>query len=304
MHPPILPTAVNTHPGRPVRRARRAAALGVATCALLASACGIGNDGRERVLLVTTTSVEGSGLLDAIAVAYEESQDRFRLATTAVGSGAALEIGRRGDADVLITHDPTGEARFAAEGHAADQGPLMWNEYLIAGPAGDPAGIRGADDLALAFDRIAAARAPFISRGDDSGTHRKEQELWGRAGHTALASTSTRAGTPTWYVESGTGMAEALRMAEQRRAYVLTDSGTFGHLAGTLDLARLAHGDPTAVNRYQYTLPAHPVNPDGARDFLSWLLGPGLTVISDFGVARFGEPLFHLVPDVADGGST
>lgn len=276
----------------------------LATCALLVPACGPDGGSRERVLLVTTTSVEGSGLLDAISSAYEQSQDRYRLATTAVGSGAALEIGRRGDADILITHDPAGEARFQAAGHAAEQRPLMWNEYVIAGPEDDPAGIRGIDDLALAFDRIAAAGAPFISRGDDSGTHRKEQELWERAGRSELAGASDPTRQRQWYVEAGSGMAEALRMAEQRRAYVLTDSGTFGHLAGTLDLTRLARGDPTAVNRYQYTLPAQPLNPDGARDFLSWLVGPGQTVISDFGVARFGEPLFHLVPDAADREST
>lgn len=273
----------------------------ITSCALLAAACGPGTGSRERVLLVTTTSVEGSGLLEALSAAYEESQDTYRLATTAVGSGAALEIGRRGDSDVLITHDPTGEARFQEAGHAADQGPLMWNEYLIAGPAEDAAGIRGADDLARAFDRIASAGAAFISRGDDSGTHRKEQELWERAGHPDLAGATNGVRPGPWYIEAGAGMAEALRMAEQRRAYVLTDSGTFGHLAGTLDLTRLARGDPTAVNRYQYTLPARPINPDGARDFLSWLLGPGLTVISDFGVARFGEPLFHLAPAAAEG---
>lgn len=256
------------------------------------------------MLLVTTTSVEGSGLLETITTAYEESQDRYRLATTAVGSGATLEIGRRGDADVLITHDPAGEEQFRSEGHAAEQAPLMWNEYLIAGPEDDPAGVRGIDDLAVAFDRIAAADALFISRGDDSGTHRKEQELWARAGRPELAGSSNGPPPRGWYVEAGAGMAEALRMAEQRRAYVLTDSGTFGHLAGTLDLTRLARGDPTAVNRYQYTLPTEPINPEGARDFLAWLLGPGQSVIRDFGVARFGEPLFNLVPAAANGGST
>lgn len=270
----------------------------VGGCAL--TGCAPNDGGRDRVLLVTTTSLEGSGLLDAMAGAYEAAQPRYRLATTAVGSGAALEIGRRGDGDVLITHDPTGEARFEAAGHAAEQGPLMWNEYLIVGPAADPAGIADLDDLAVALDRIAEADALFISRGDDSGTHRKEQELWDRAGHPQLASASSAARRDApWYVEAGAGMAEALRMAEQRQAYVLTDSGTFGHLAASLDLAVLARGDPMAINRYQYTLPRHAGNSEGARDFLEWLRGPGRGLIADFGMGRFDEPLFHLVLDSA-----
>lgn len=272
---------------------------------ILLAGCASETQHRDRVLLVTTTSVEGSGLLDAVAGAYEDSQDRYRLATTAVGSGAALEIGRRGDADILITHDPSGEARFEAAGYAAELGPLMWNEYLIVGPADDPAGIADVNDLAVAFDRIAGASALFISRGDDSGTHRMEQELWARAGRPDLAGdTMESEARGRWYVDAGAGMAEALRMAEQRQAYVLTDSGTFGHLAATLDLALLARGDPLAINRYQYTVPERSMNPDGARDFLQWLRGPGRAVISDFGVARFGEPLFNIVLDSAGTGTT
>jgi tungstate transport system substrate-binding protein len=259
--------------------------------ALPAFGCERDRDERERVLLVTTTSVEGSGLLDALTSAYHASQTRYRLATTAVGSGAALEMGRRGDADVLITHDPTGEARFMDAGHGVEQGPLMWNEYVVAGPSEDPAGIRGMTELAGALDRVARSEALFISRGDDSGTHRKEQELWVRAGRPGgNAPRGDR--SARWHVQAGTGMAEALRMAEQRRAYILTDTGTFGHLAATLDLEELARGEPVEINRYQYTLPERLGNDDGARDFVAWLRGPGRVVIADFGVARFGKPLF------------
>lgn len=243
---------------------------------------------RTRVLLVTTTTVEGSGLLDTLVAAYHASQDRYRLATTAVGTGAALELGRRGDADLLLTHDPTGEAAFMEAGYGTLQGPVMHNEFVLAGPTGDPAGIRGSTDLAEAMGAIAGADAPFVSRGDESGTHRKELDLRRRAG------IATSAEAP-WssYIESGSGMAETLRIADQRQAYVLTDLGTFRHLAGGLELDILARGDPPEPNPYQYTVPAEQAHPRAARHFLDWLLGPGQDVIAAWGADRYGEPLFR-----------
>lgn len=251
----------------------------------LAAACGPGEEPRERVVLVTTTTVEGSGLLDALVGAYHASQDRYHLATTAVGSGAALEIGRRGDADLLITHDPVGEARFMAAGHGAEQGPVMRNEYVIVGPPGDPAGIRGERDLAAALARIEDAGAPFISRGDDSGTHRMELELRERAGRSP-------SDPPESYVETGAGMAEMLRIADEREGYALTDTGTYRHLSDRLQLEPLAEGDPPEINLYRYTLPSRAPRPEGARHFLEWLLGPGQSAIGDYGQARLGESLF------------
>ncbi len=264
---------------------RHPLALLLALATLVLFGCARAANDTERVLLVTTTTVEDSGLLDVLTRAYHASQDRFRLVTTAVGSGAALETGRRGDADVLLTHDPTGEAAFMAAGHGAEQGPVMHNEFVIAGPPGDPAGIAGSTDEAQALERIAAAGALFVSRGDDSGTHRRELELWRRAG---VVDSLRRA---RWYVEAGLGMAEALRMADQRGAYVLTDSGTLLHLSEGLDLEPLARGEPPEVNAYQYTLPAGPPG-EGARDFVDWLTGPGQEVISQYGADRFGAPLF------------
>lgn len=257
---------------------------GIALLALLA-ACAPPEGDRERVLLVTTTTVEDSGLLDALVRAYHASQERYHISTIAVGSGAALEIGRRGDADILITHDPGGEARFMAAGHGAEQGPVMRNQFIIVGPPADPARIRGTE-LAAALDRVARTGQTFVSRADDSGTHRKELELWNRAGR------SDRRDRPASYVEAGSGMAETLRAADQREAYTLTDAGTYRHLAAELDLEPLARGVPPEMNLYQYTLPVRPRNVDGARDFLDWLMGPGKAVIADHGIARFGEPLF------------
>ncbi len=252
----------------------------------LAAACGAPADSPDRVLLVTTTTVEDSGLLEVLVDAYHAAQDQHRVSTTALGSGAALEIGRRGDADLLLTHDSAGEARFLAEGHATEQGVLMRNEFVVAGPPSDPAGIADSRDLTEAFDRIARRGATFISRADDSGTHRRELELWRRASRVEAAARTAS------YVETGSGMAETLRVADQREGYVLTDRGTFRHLAPRLALEALATGDPPEVNVYRYSLLADPLNPTGARHLLEWLRGPGQAVIANYGVSRYGEPLF------------
>lgn len=240
----------------------------------------------ERVLLVTTTTVEASGLLEELVSAYHASQDRYRLSVTAVGSGAALELGRRGDADLLVTHDPIGEAEFMAEGHGAAQGPLMQNEFVVVGPSEDPAGVRARTDLAAALDRIAETGAPFVSRGDESGTHRRERQLWARVGRAPWE------GRPSWYIESGSGMDETLRIADQREAYALSGRSTLINLRDRLGLQALARGNPPEVNAYRWTLPVEPRNPDGARDLQRWLVGPGQDVIARYGVEAFGEPLF------------
>ena len=257
----------------------------------LGTSCGNPAGDRERILLVTTTSVEASGLLDELVDAYHASQDRFRLSTTAVGSGAALELGRRGDADLLITHDPAAEDEFMAAGYGREQGPVMMNEFVIVGPPADPAGIRGSSDLGAAMARIAASGAPFVSRGDDSGTHSRELHLRAHTGGLAASPPDST------YVEAGSGMGETLRMADQLRAYTLTDLGTFRHLRSTLDLERLAEGEPPEMNPYRYTVPREPLNLEGALDFRDWLVGPGQAVIESFGIERFGEPLFAPATD-------
>lgn len=240
----------------------------------------------QRVLLVTTTTVEASGLLEELVTVYHAAQDRYRLSVTAVGSGAALELGRRGDADLLITHDPLGEAAFMDAGYGAEQGPFMRNEFIVVGPPGDPAGIRGATELAAALDRVAAAESRFVSRGDDSGTHRRERQLWARVGRTPW---ETR---PRWYIESGSGMDETLRIADQRNAYALSGRSTYLNLRNGLRLERLARGNPPEVNAYQWTLPAEPLHPEGARHLRDWLLGPGQDVVAGYGLDVFGEALF------------
>lgn len=254
---------------------------------LALSACtGDPGSSRERTLLVTTTTVEDSGLLEALVDAYHADQDRFHLSTTAVGSGAALEIGRRGDADFLLTHDSLGEAAFMAGGAGLDAGPVMRNEFVLAGPPADPAGIRGETDLAAALARIAASGSGFVSRGDGSGTHTREIQLWQRVGKQVAV--DRHAG----YLEAGSGMGDALRLADQREAYVLTDAATLKNLQEGLRLDVLASGDPPEENPYTYIVPIAPRSMEGALDFREWLLGPGQQVIASYGTVRFGAPLF------------
>lgn len=254
---------------------------------LALSACaGDPGSSRERTLLVTTTTVEDSGLLDALVEAYHAAQDRFHLSTTAVGSGAALEIGRRGDADFLLTHDSLGEAAFMAERAGLEAGPVMRNEFVLAGPSVDPAGIRGETDLAAALRRIDASGSVFVSRGDGSGTHTRELQLWQRAGKPVAVD------RPAGYLEAGSGMGDALRLADQREAYVLTDAATLKNLQEGLRLEPLATGEPPEENPYTYIVPVAPRNMEGALDFRDWLLGPGQQVIASYGAERFGAPLF------------
>lgn len=265
----------------------RGALKRVAIGAAILTGCAAPSSDRDRVLLVTTTSLEDSGILDALLDAYHAAQERYRLSATAVGSGAALEIGRRGDADVLLTHDPEGERRFRAEGHTAEQGPVMMNRFMIAGAPADAAGVREATSAAEAFRRIASAGARFVSRGDDSGTHRREREIWSAAGARPWEE------RPSWYIEAGTGMGETLHMASELGAYLLTDRATYLHLCERVRLEPLLEGGALLENHYTYSLPRSPPNPDGARDFVRWLTGPGQEVISAYGVPRFGEPLFR-----------
>jgi tungstate transport system substrate-binding protein len=230
--------------------------------------------------------VEDSGLLDVLAETFHAHHPEYRLSTTAVGSGAALEIGRRGDADVLLTHDPDGEREFMAAGAGVERGPVMENRYLLVGPPSDPAGIAAVTDMERALRAIAGSGARFLSRGDDSGTHRRERALWRAAG---IEPWNPR---PAWYVEAGLGMAETLQTADQLEAYTLTDDGTFLHLTPRLALTVIVSADPVLVNPYSYILPARPRNPDGARAFAAWLTGPGQDIIRNYGRDRFDRPLF------------
>jgi len=254
----------------------------------------------NTLTLATTTSTRDSGLLDVLAPTFERKSG-IKLKVVAVGSGQALELGRRGDADVLLTHAPDGEVKFMEEGHAARRLPVMHNDFVLVGPATDPADVAGAKSVTDAFTRIARQAAPFVSRGDDSGTHRKERAIWKAAGIKPKGA---------WYLRAGSGMAAVLRMANEKGAYTLADRGTFLAQQEALDLKILHIGDPLLRNPYAVITVSpekHPgVNHQAAERFAEFLTFPEVQqVIGKFGVKQYGQPLFY--PDAAststEGGS-
>lgn len=236
-------------------------------------------------MLASTTSTEDSGLFDVLLPAFEQAHPENAVKLVAVGSGEALALGRRRDADVLVVHAPAEEEAFMREGYGTSRQRIMSNDFVIVGPARDPAGVREARRAAFALRRIADARAPFVSRGDSSGTHLKELELW--AGAQPVATRDT------WYLEVGQGMGDALRLANERKAYILVDRATYLFLSGTIDLALLLEGDEVLLNPYSVITVAGAENADGARAFAEWLTSAeGQWLIRSYGVERFGRPLF------------
>ena len=233
-------------------------------------------------MLAATTSIEDTGLLDVLAAAFTKDHPEIELSPISVGTGQALALGRQGDADVLISHDSAGETQLIADGIATQRSSLMQNDFIIAGPAEDSAHARG-NDAASALRNIAQAHALFISRGDDSGTHRKEKQLWKLAGIAPAGA---------WYVEAGLGMGDALLLAGQKHAYILTDRGTYLRFRGRVGLEPLCEGDPHMLNRYAVTVIKGPHQKE-AETFSDWMTSPATQkLIGDFGKADFGQPLF------------
>jgi len=266
----------------------------VLVAALTLSAwCALGCRESERkavgpITLATTTSMQDSGMLDALLPKFQ-AETEINVRVVAVGSGQAMEIGRRGDADVLITHSPLAERTFIEEGAGVDYQSVLYNEFVLVGPPDDPARVVGAKSAAEAFGDVAEREQTFISRGDDSGTHQKELAIWKLAGIEPEGE---------WYLEGGVGMAQALRMADEKDAYVLTDRGTFLAIKDELQLKILFQGDPNLRNVYSVIIvnpERHPgVNVEAARKFAHFLRSStAKKVISEFGVEKFGQPLFH-----------
>jgi tungstate transport system substrate-binding protein len=263
----------------------RTALAAVAIALLMLPACAAGSDRRE-ILLATTTSFQDSGLLDVLREDFEQ-RTGYRLRPTAVGTGAALAIGANGDADVLFVHAPSTEREFMAAGNGERRTLVMHNDFVVVGPPGDPAGIKGL----MTFEslrRIARAQTTFISRGDRSGTHLLEIELWRGAGIAPAGE---------WYVEASTGMGNTLTIASEKRAYTLTDRGTYIARRPNLELAILVEKDPPLINLY-HVITVNPtkfprVNAAGARAFAEYLLSAeAQALIAMFGVEEYGEPLF------------
>jgi tungstate transport system substrate-binding protein len=248
--------------------------------------------------LATTTSTADTGLLAAILPDFEKVC-QCRVQVVAVGTGQAIEIGRRGDADVLLVHDRTAEEKFLSEGHAKTRTEVMSNDFVVVGPRGDPAGAGKSVRAADAFRSIARARLPFVSRGDRSGTNSRELLLWRAIGPEPAASDA-------WYQSVGQGMGETLVFANERGAYTLSDRATW--LAMRSKLARLdvvvggvrpaENPDPALMNMYAVMVvdaAAHPgVRQDLSNLFVTWLISPDTQRrIESFGVDRFSQPLFY-----------
>jgi tungstate transport system substrate-binding protein len=246
------------------------------------------------LVLATTTSTQDTGLLDVLVPAFTKSSG-YTVKTIAVGSGAALAMGERGDADVLLVHSPAAEAAYMAKGRGLSRALVMHNTFIVVGPAADPARVRGAATAQDAFRAIARAGTAFVSRGDDSGTNSKELALWKAAGETPAGA---------WYVRTGSGMADTLHVASQKAAYTLSDDGTFLSQRATLALVPLVEDAKDLRNVYHVIVVApiagRVANRAGAQAFARFVTSPaGQAIVADYGRERFGRPLF--VPDAGRG---
>ena len=241
-----------------------------------------------KLILATTTSTQDSGLLDYILPEFQDEYN-VQVEVIAVGTGQAIALGEDGNADVLLVHARSREDAFMDAGHGVRREDVMYNDFVIVGPASDPAGIQGMKKASRALEEIANAEAPFVSRGDDSGTHTKEKAIWAEAGIEPAGD---------WYISAGQGMGAVLTMADEQQAYTLSDRATY--LARTLEgteLEILVEGDPILFNPYG-VIAVNPdknpqINNDLANQFIDWLVSlPTQEMIGEFGVAEFGAPLF------------
>ena len=242
----------------------------------------------KAVILATTTSTQDSGLLDVLIPLFEKESGYF-VKTIAVGSGQAMAMGKKGEADVLLVHSPDAEKKFMAEGDGVNRRLIMHNDFVIVGPTSDPARIRGVKTSVDAVKRISQTGSLFLSRGDNSGTHAKEKGLWKAAG--------TSPEGQKWYQQTGLGMGQTLNVAAEKKGYTLTDRGTYLTLRKTLGLDILVEGDPLLLNIY-HVIEVNPgrwpkVNAAGARAFADFLVSNKVqAIIGTFGIDKFGAPLF------------
>jgi len=239
------------------------------------------------MVLATTTSTQDTGLLDVLVPAFEKASG-YSVKTIAVGTGAALAMGERGDADVLLVHAPGAEEVYMAKGRGLSRARVMHDSFIVVGPATDPAHVRGVPTAQEAFARIARVEAPFVSRADDSGTNIKELALWKAAAVVPSGS---------WYIKTGSGMADTLHVASQKSAYTLTDDGTYLSQRATLALIPLVLDAKDLLNIYDVIvvkpLTGHVSNQPAAEAFAAFVTSPeGQRLIATYGTDRFGRPLF------------
>lgn len=243
-----------------------------------------------EIILATTTSTQDSGLLDKILPIFEK-ESGYKVKVVAVGTGAAISMGESGDADVLLVHSRAAEDKFVADGFGVNRKDVMYNDFLIIGPKDDPVRIKGTADAAAALKKIADAKATFVSRGDDSGTHKKELKLWESAGIKPEGD---------WYKSVGMGMEDTFRMANEMKAYTLIDRATFLFNQEKYQLEPTVEGDKLLFNPYgviAVNKDKFPnVNYEGAMAFVNWLTNEKTQkIIGEYGKDKFGQALF--VPD-------
>jgi len=243
---------------------------------------------QKFIIVASTTSTENSGLFKAILPVFEKKTG-IQVRVVALGTGQAIDLARRGDADVLFVHNKRAEEKFVAEGYALAREDVMYNDFVLVGPKSDPAKIGGGKDILVALKTIEAAKAPFASRGDKSGTHAAELRYWKAAG------IDPAAGKGSWYRETGSGMGATLNTASGMNAYALTDRGTWLSFKNRGDLTILVEGDPRLFNQYGIMLvnPAkHPhVKKEMGQAFIDWVLSPaGQKEIASYKIG--GEQLF------------
>jgi tungstate transport system substrate-binding protein len=242
----------------------------------------------KTIILATTTSTQDSGLLDVLLPIFEKKTGYF-VKTIAVGSGQAMAMGQKGEADVLLVHSPEAEKKFIAEGYGINRRLIMHNDYIIVGSSEDQAKLKGTKSSSESFKKIALAKVLFLSRGDNSGTHSKEKAIWKASGINPEGE--------KWYQQTGLGMGQTLNVAAEKKGYTLADRGTYLALKKNLGLDILVEGDAILLNIYHVieVNPAkwHKVNVSGAKAFADFMVSKETQdIIKTFGVDKFGSPLF------------
>ena len=242
----------------------------------------------KTIILATTTSTQDSGLLDVLIPIFEKNTGYF-VKTIAVGSGQAMAMGQKGEADVLLVHSPAAEKKFVAEGYGINRRLIMHNDFIIVGPPGDSAKIKGTKLASEAFKKIASSQALFLSRSDNSGTHTKEMDIWKAAG--------VKPEGEKWYQQTGLGMGQTLNVTAEKKGYTLADRGTYLALKKNLGLDILVEGDAILLNIY-HVIEVNPakwakVNVAGGKAFADFMVSKEIQeIIKTFGVEKFGSPLF------------
>lgn len=244
---------------------------------------------KGSIILSTTTSTQDSGLLDFLLPIFTEDTG-IEVKTVAVGTGKALQMGRDGDADVLLVHAKADELKFVEEGHGTERHDVMYNDFILVGPKDEVLELKAnfPNDIVEGLKAISAHGATFVSRGDDSGTHKKELELWKTAGIEPAGE---------WYLSAGAGMGDVLKIASEKQGYTISDRATYLSMRDSLDLDIVIEGDNNLFNQYG-VIPVNPdknanINNEGAIEFMNWMISEkGQALIEEFGVEEYGQPLF------------